>query len=84
MIQPCASCGANVIWVIPASGKSVQIDAMPTFYGTLVLEQAEPQAPRTVRALRSGERAKQLYYTSHLTTCPSAPRWRKERMAVVR
>lgn len=85
MIHPCTSCGANVFWVVPApSGKSLQVDAMPTFYGNLVLEQAGPDAPRTVRVLRSGERAKQLYYTSHLTTCPSAPRWRKERIAVVR
>lgn len=77
----CRSCGAEIIWVKLASGKSMPCDAESVTYWADDKGDDMVVTPNgeVVRARLSGEasEATGIGYISHFATCPNADRHRK-------
>lgn len=69
----CSSCGASIIWVKTAAGRSMPIDLVPCDDGNVVVEDG------TARTLRKGVEppANVSKFKSHFATCPNAASHRR-------
>ncbi len=72
----CKSCGAAIRWVRTVSGKAMPLDPEPCPDGNVVIagDGAALTLANKVAPLQPGPK-----YKSHYSTCPDAPRWRKQR-----
>jgi len=71
----CKSCGAPLLWVMTAQGKSMPLDAQSCFDGNIYFDDDE----RPV-FLAKGELPPEgkILYKSHFATCPASTAHRKK------
>ena len=77
-MSKCKSCGAEIIWLPTASGKSMPCDAKPVPYkedpaGNLTLLTNDGRVVKAKADMSSDK----MGYTSHFATCPDANSWRR-------
>lgn len=79
----CKSCGATIIWIKTAAGKSMPCDAEPLTYRTNPNGAAVIVTPNgeTLKAdlEERPEKATGIGYISHFATCPNAATHRRRR-----
>lgn len=73
----CASCKADVLWVVTERGKRMPLDTKPDPQGNIVLGQDDLVEHRQVAYVRPPG-TYPIMYRSHFVTCPHAPAWRKK------
>lgn len=79
----CKSCGAEILWIKMASGKSMPVDAKPISYRTM--HPGTKGFNVMTLVTKDGRVAKGVFdpssdkigYTSHFATCPNANAHRK-------
>lgn len=74
----CRSCGAKIIFVELASGKSMPCDPEPVSWDDVdegtVLVGEDGKVYKSQGSLLDDD---QSYFVSHFATCPDADKWRK-------
>ena len=81
--RACKSCGAQILWVITAKGKSMPVDAHPTPIGGFILthnKRADRLLATYVKSMPPEEQAElgtRNRWESHWATCPNATEHRK-------
>lgn len=74
----CSYCGERIIWVSLESGESLPLNREPDSVGRYeLLELGGDGVLPLVRRVEASQvlEAPALRFTSHLATCPDAPRW---------
>ena len=77
-MSKCKSCGASIIWIPTAAGKTMPCDAKPIPYredpnGSLSLVTKDGRVVRAVIDLNADD----FGYVSHFATCPDASKYRR-------
>lgn len=84
MSHTCRSCGVPIIWTITEKGRPMPVNAEPSDYGNVILQE-RPMLPPRARYLNAREKQAILenvlpppkLYLSHFVRCVDAASWRR-------
>ncbi len=80
-VEPCRSCGTDIVWCRTEKGTLMPVDAAPSTAGNVAVSRVGSELhagvvpPRQADGMRAAGRP---VFLAHFASCPHADQWRKK------